>query len=374
MSLSRRSLIQGAGIAAVSLALPPIVATPALAATDPSPAPAGWDFHGQSPSAQSVTPRFSGRIRTMQPYEGKLYLGYGDYGGNSGSQTGLGTDVSYFDPATGAFGIALAAYNTEEINTYRELNGKLYAPGIDPFAGSASCASNHFGEWARAKGIGNAEHVYDMATDPDGALYLSGASGGGIWNIATIWKSTDGGQSWEVWFEEAPEADQYRDGFERIYWLATIGDKLYFRANNGSKTAKPAPMRCYDFKRQRWSTVGDTQRGKGKGKQKAIPVMIGVVHNGSDALSANGLVYFSQLGGLYVFDGKKGSQLARSQVAGMGDDGKVYILNGTGVHRVDGRTVTPVIEQAGLSAGSIAVSGGRVYLGGYNSEVWSRAL
>src|SRR6187200_1278436 len=62
---------------------------------------AGFTLVGLAPDAASMPP--GGRvIRALHGYRGKVYYGYGNYTDNTGTATGRGTNVSYFDPATGS--------------------------------------------------------------------------------------------------------------------------------------------------------------------------------------------------------------------------------------------------------------------------------
>src|SRR5688500_11079232 len=76
--------------------------------------------------AASLQPTVTGKeVRTLFPWNGKLYSGYGDYGANTGP-----IDIYSFSPDSLTFTYEAEA-NTEAIYNYRAINGMLYAPSID---------------------------------------------------------------------------------------------------------------------------------------------------------------------------------------------------------------------------------------------------
>ena len=69
-------------------------------------------------------------LTTLEALNGKMYVGYGDYGANTGP-----INIRAWDPATESFTPSRLTSLTESIWTYRLLNGKLYAPNNDTSAG-----------------------------------------------------------------------------------------------------------------------------------------------------------------------------------------------------------------------------------------------
>ena len=324
--LSRRGLFRTGGLVALAASLP-AVAPGAAWAQEPASASV---FLGTAPDAgdERIRAKYGDRISTLFPHRGMVYYGYGDYSTNSGSQSGLGTNVSCYNPQTAAFEVQLQAYNTEAILVYRELSGSLYTPAIDPHWGNASFASNRSGQWTRAIGISGGEHIYDIAEGIDGELFMCGSAGGGSWTIATVWRSLDGGASWEIFYQEAPEADQYRDGYERFYWMGRIGTKLYVKADNGSSYAQMAPMRVFDLVTRQWATFSE-----GVFFDDGIGSGAGVVGAGNE-------LFFLSYSMVYAFDGKNTRTVGRAGSIGVSDLGEVLLCGSDGARLVQGTAVT----------------------------------
>lgn len=344
VSVSRRNLFRSAGALGALAAIGGLGAGQAAAAPIDGPPTYGGQIPGATwlGTAPDVSdPKISAKVghyvKTLFPHEGKLYYGYGNYDTNSGSGSGLGTNVSRFDPATGQFEVALQGYNTEEINTFRQIGGKLYTPAVDPFAGNASFASNHFGSWARGTGISGGEHIFDVAGGIDGELFMCGSAGGGSRTIATVWRSVDGGATWSVFFQEAPEADQYRDGFERFYWMGRVGNKLYVKADNGVQFAKRAPMRVLDLVTRKWSTpnakkieVGGSMGYAGGPTWRAS--LGDQVRQGSDVLTLGSELYFKEGYYLYAYDGNSMRRVQSVQQMTLSDTGDLVTVSSGQVH------------------------------------------
>lgn len=341
---SRRGLFQLTGGA---LALGALASGGLLQSAHAEAVHAGSTWLGTAPDASDpkIVAKSGHRISTLALHQGLLYYGYGDYGTNSGSQSGLGTNVSAFNPASGEFEVKLPAYNTEQIMVYREWSGKLYTPAIDPHWGSASFASNRKGEWAKARGIGDGEHIYDIAEGPNGELFMCGSSGGGAWTIATIWRSLDGGESWEKWYQEAPEADEYRDGYERFYWMGVLGTKIYVQADNGSKFAKRAPMRAIDMVTKTVSTISTKKMETGwtimwPGGDSARQTVGDIPKSGAGVCAYNGELYFAGGSTVYAFNGGKVRSAGNGHYMSYTDKGDLLVSGQYGATLHQGTTMT----------------------------------
>lgn len=391
---SRRTLLQGAGVLAAS-AVAPMVATPASAAprwrkgkpsrgnTRPPATPVQTvaTLVGSAPSALAVA-NFggAGRLHTLFPYQNKIYYGYGDYGINSGSASGKHTDVAYLNTLTGEWGVDYTAYRTEEINTYRLLGGKLFAPCIDLSDGAPatnSFVSDLTGVWAANGGV-PCEHLFDVCdSSVPGEYFVSGSSGGGSLTGGTVWRSTDYGKSWSEFFTEPSEADAYRDGFERVYWMARLGTKLYFRANNGINREVTAPLRWYDTSNKQWGKLRDSKLARGRRPSSGTPlrsVLGDHVYTASDVLASKSHIYFREWGKIYAFDGRGMTTLSGDLLA-RGSDGEVYVASGSTVSRIAGTSLVPVATVSGLpDIASFTVAGKELYFGTYNSQVWKASL
>lgn len=340
-------------------------------------ATAGWTFHGQSPSALSHTPWSGQFIETVFPYNGRLYLGYGNYDSNSGTASGLGCDVSHYDPASGEFVVDFPGMPTEAIVTYRALGGFLYATNTDPTyrpgdPGYGSFASNRSGTWALGGQALGGEHYYDVRDGVGGELFLAGGGG----NAARLWRSTDGGASWT---QLLADTDSTPDGFERFYWIGRIGDVLYLKANLGSFT-KDQPMRTFSLTRRTWGTVNLKSLDLGLTTGNGQPYVFGGDPGtcGSQFISASNVIYGGMMyAGLCTFTGSKVSQPLGRELATRlipSDTGAVYAATSAGIFRLTGTSATKVDPDGSLPGYSAAVLKGRIYSGGSNAEIWSRPM
>lgn len=126
----------------------------------------------------------------MQTYNGRVYLGHGDFNTNAGP-----IPVVYYDPSAGKF-ITQYTVNEEEINQYKVLNGKLYIPGTDAredwsYGNFYTLEDND--QWAANRTIPNANHVYDLAYY-NGRLYAATGTTKPGWG--EVLASDDMGKTW----------------------------------------------------------------------------------------------------------------------------------------------------------------------------------
>jgi hypothetical protein len=376
-TLPRRQFLALAGAAAATTA----VAAPAASAFGATAVMPGCTFLGQAPDALAVSGSYGDALRTLVPYQGRVYYGYGNYQYNTGSTSGSGTNLSYFDPATRSFGVAYSSYRTEEVNTVRLLGGRMFVPNVDPSSGAPAANSfltNRTGQFAVPGGV-PAVHVFDVcdSTVP-GEYFIAGTPAD---QGATVWRTGDFGASWTVFHVET---DSSVDGYERQYWLARIGSKLLMRAHSGTKQGTVPPMRIFDLGTRAWSTVSNKTIALGRtiwfngDSANGYPELLGdECLKGSDVQVAGGTAYF-RCGGLYAFNGSKMTDLrVRATDICVSDRGVLYALANTGIHQVVGTTVTKLATPAGIDFStvcSIAVVGNTVYLGGLHAELWSLPL
>jgi hypothetical protein len=290
-------------------------------------------------------PTSSGKtIRSLTMDNGKFYVGYGDYAQNSGP-----TKVSTFDPVTRTFAESGLTAPTEEITTFRKINGKMYAPWTDP-TGSATAnqgfSTNASGTWTN-EFKAPAEHVYDVASLNGSDLWMVGSAknvedgkGG-----AAAYRSIDGGASWSL---VAKDTSVTETGYERYYWAAALNGKMYMQAHdtdgallrifNGTSWSSMAVKPCH--------TV----------EARAVEVFKGKI------------ICTNYTRGVVAFDGVKSTTVLTTGNWNVLDfdipgDGYIYALSRGGVYRsADGLSwtgLTTVPEYAW----SIGVYNGTIYLG-----------
>lgn len=370
--ITRRTLLAMTG-GGVALAAFGTASNTAHAETFPliSPGPE-WTLLGQAPDALALNPWSGQGIRTMFLDGGRIYYGYGDYGTNPGTASGKGINVSYFDLASQSFQVAMVGYATEEINTFRRIGASLAVPSVDPALRTASCATS-VGGWHEATGIPSAEHVFDVArglTDQD--LFICGSANVGGVSSATIWRSLDGGKSWNLFFQE-PETSGYQDGYERFYWMARVGNYLYVRADLGTKVLRAAPMRRYDLSTARWTTMGAT--GLKLPNTTYFTLAQQGVRQASDVQVVGSNIYFGMYDYLYMYNGKATKALTTAaggyRKMAFGSDGNLYATIDTGVYRVSGTTLTKV---ATGSCYTPIVVNGMIYTSGNQGALYRKAL
>lgn len=351
---SVRPLLTAIGVTATTLGcVAALAAAPAQAAKPAPPAPTGplptyaTSVVGVSPAALAKPTESGKTIRSLTMDNGKFYIGHGDYIENSGP-----TKVTTFDPVTRTFADTGLTAPTEEITTFRRINGKLYAPWTDPtgsYSAKQGYSTNAGGTWTNEYKA-PAEHIYDIATlngsdlwMVGSAKYLPSTKGG-----AAAYRSTDGGSTWTM---VAQDTSPTEGGYERYYWAAALGGKMYMQAED---VYGGAPLRVFNGKS--WSTVRDLTPCSAV-ESRAVEVF------------NNKILCPHYAKGLVAFDGRKATtvlpQFGNGNVRDFDvpGDGFIYALSGEGIYRsADGMSWTGIAKTPDL-AWSIGVHNGTVYLG-----------
>lgn len=136
---------------------------------------------------------FAENVWDMQVYNGRIYLGHGDYNANAGP-----IPVIYFNPTENKF-VTQFTVQEEEIQQYKVLNGQLLIPGTD--AREDSTLGNFYtldtsnDQWVKHRTIPNADHVFDMAYF-DGQLYAATGTNKACWGEVLV--SKDFGNTWQT--------------------------------------------------------------------------------------------------------------------------------------------------------------------------------
>jgi len=180
----------------------------------PSDRPAtSWQWLGVHPQAIEQPTEVGKTLRTLCPWRGQLYLGYGDYQDNTGPIA-----ITAWDPTTRNFETKHAS-DTEAIYTLRAIGDALYAPATDRRAHADYAVGP---PWHDVQALHTA-HASDMASLGGDDLWLVGSSEGrddhpDEWR-ATAWHSIDRGAHWTIGHQ--------RPGNGRYYFAATFRGALY---------------------------------------------------------------------------------------------------------------------------------------------------
>lgn len=173
-------------------------------------------------------------ISALQAFDGKLYLGHGDWGLNSGP-----TDVWCYDLKTKEF-VNQGRIEDEAADHYRVINGRLYVPGTDPqedwSLGNFYRLEN--GAWVKHRTLPGAIHSFDIVGVGD-TLFATVSRL--IEQPQCLMVSEDDGKTWKI-HEIPPDTNippdtglQQRllmiDGNVYVPCIAKSGDLKVFRFN-----------------------------------------------------------------------------------------------------------------------------------------------
>lgn len=297
------------------------------------------------PQAVSQSTNFGKRIHTLQVFEGQIYSGYGDYDANTGP-----IHINPFNPATNTFSGSVLSVPTEQIGVFRNINGKLYAPLIDPNCG-LNCPDIYASGTPWVNSVGpSVWHVYDMATLDGNDLWIAGSADEPFAG-AHIWRSTDDGVTWNV---VQSDTQNPTTGFERYYWLASLNGKMYAQAS----AIPDAPVRIFDG--TSWTT-GTTEF--------LAPHSMGIT---KVQVFADKII--TRKNGLSAFDGTNIQTISgfSSGVKDIYKDGdNLYVLrNNNTLTRTTDLVSWQELGTVPVAALSVAVHEGYVYLGGTDSNIY----
>ncbi len=316
--------------------------------------PASFEALPDHPHAATQPTDRGRRIGALHGWRGRLYSGYGDYGANTGP-----IHISPFDPSSGLFEDVLLS-DTEAIENFRAIRGRLYAPAID----RRRKADYAVGEpWQDVSSLGTT-HAFDVTTLDGADLWLVGSLG----YQAAAWRSTDDGAHWQVARREQPASGIDGD-FARFYFAGTLAGRLYLQATDYRGGPNP---RSKVFDGSAWSDGPNLLLEHGTGWR---PVEF-----------AGRMVYQSweQAGWLLAFDGKTVRQAVTWPVFDLDVAGPwLYAL--AGAFGAQGAHAGLVVRTADLAtwsrlttpppedSRSLAVLGDTVYLGGLDAHLYRLA-
>ncbi|MCO4763345.1 MAG: hypothetical protein KC502_17645 [Myxococcales bacterium] len=160
------------------------------------------DFHAAA-EKKLVGKKYKTGIHDLMPYDGKLYVGYGDADLNLGQVFGI-TMRAFTDPAKTTT-VDESTSAEEQIDRYRRLGDELWIAGID--ATEDAWLGNVYrsisgGKWTKHRTVPGGVHVHDVARH-NGALWGVGSGatpeqwkGGDIY--AHLWRSIDDGATMAI--------------------------------------------------------------------------------------------------------------------------------------------------------------------------------
>ena len=298
-------------------------------------------------------------IKTLDRYQSSIYAGYGDWGCNTGP-----IRMCRLTPPSNNF-VCEFTFNTEAVESYRALNGDLFAVGADPMGPvNAHYAVRKNGSWSQKAGTSIAgfspPHHFDMSYYA-GSLWFSSQQynpakqiGTGPYDgqFATLYKSTNGGSSWTIGLE-MPIA-----GFSRFQFGGVYNNKLYVQpqyGNGGGPLSQFHYSKVYDG--SSWSNGPDLLPfGLGK-KARAFSNALLMIQN--DHMTA--------------FNGTTTSAISPPVTDYTTDSGYLYILRTTDkkVYRTDKTDGSGylLVDQAPSNADSIEVLNNVLYAGTTNSQI-----
>lgn len=145
----------------------------------------GNPFKKRFPDA---TPQvFARNVRDMFLYQGRIYLGSGDYWTNTGP-----ADIYSFAPGGKDFLLEYQAPD-EMVSSFYDFEGKLVVPGNDPMESwdLGNIYIKEKGQWRKVRSIPNGLHCFELACFAGGLYAIVGTDGG-----SKVLESKDWGATW----------------------------------------------------------------------------------------------------------------------------------------------------------------------------------
>lgn len=134
----------------------------------------------------------------VEAYDGKIYIGCGNYDSNAGSNVG-DLPVYSYNPTTKSWTKEYTVHD-EQISRFFDEWGNLYVAGMDPGSGAGENGNYYYkkdGKWATNSSVYRGIHMFDMLFLNDGKTVFAGL-GTNTGVQPYISKSTDGGKTWNL--------------------------------------------------------------------------------------------------------------------------------------------------------------------------------
>jgi hypothetical protein len=313
--------------------------------------PVGWVDLGEQTTIDAVSTAEGRIIASLTEWNGRIYLGYGDYQNNQPSAV----NILSWNTATGAYASSLGTLGTNAAYDWRVIDDELWMVAND----MASGTHQHYGVIDASHGYTdvnpgsqtNGHHLFD-AIYFSGAPFVCGAGYiDGSCSTGSVWRY--GGSSWSQVDTITPGTCN-STGY-RTYGLFVIGSTLY---------AKPWAGTI------RTTTDGTSwSNGSGMSSSQCIhPVSVdgGVVYRTGHGPFTSALKYYN---------GSSETTLESSGVISheKGPDDLLYYLKGTSIYVSDdddGDSYTELLDDAPTGASSLCVTADAIYVGTDDSHLW----
>ena len=298
-----------------------------------------YELLGTHPQANAQATAVGKTLHKLQPFDNKIYVGYGDAAANTGP-----VELNPFDLDSEAFTGSELQIPSEEINKFRIIGGKLLTPMIDK-RGCLVCANGY----AEGPPFANrtpvsAVHIFDVNTLNGTDRWLVGSSDQSV-DGAHVWRSENGVDNWEV---VQAETNDFINGSEQYRWIEVLNGKIYMQAGDVvDESWQQAPVRIFDG--ENWTT----------GTNEIISL------NNKTIVFDNKII--STTSGLSAFDGETFGEVTSFPGAAqdMYVDGEyLYVLRTNATltrtnNLEDWQELGPTVN----NASSVAVYDSRVYIG-----------
>lgn len=330
-------------------------------------APGSWEDLGAPSDISGLTDAEAKTISGVQEFNGRVYIGYGDY--DSNIPVG-GTKILYWDVNTEAFvdsGEVLTGYGT----TMRLMDDELWMLVNDMAVGTHmsyftidsthTITERNFG--SQIMGY----HLLDALYDPDtGAKLLCGAgyedadsSNGGLWR----WNGTG-------WTQELDVLGGTETSGYRIYTMMKSAGYIWakshlastYRSNDGGDT---------------WSTIGIALPGEAAGAIN-LPGGNALCRSGHWPPAKDSSVWRLKgdtASAAVVFNAFDGNGIANTALA-LSPDGRGYGVFDDGTLRMfhpDGATLITIADDLPTNVSALCVTTDMIYIGTFDSHIWRRA-
>jgi alpha-tubulin suppressor-like RCC1 family protein len=309
-------------------------------------------IHPEASTLRNVTAR---TLSALEPWNGKLYAGYGDYDHEWSPLKGVWT----FDPETRNFtkvwtsgGLALPHF--------RPIRGGLYVPWHDSLMGGLGGRGIIEGGVEQWRNVpGSALHLYDVATLDGNDLWFAGTS-----SSACLWRSLDDGQTWQsISFSNSG----WTPGsfMEACMFLGVYKGKLYVQTSYEGWLGQPSRV----FNGTTWSTGPN--------------LVAGIASGFRPTTFADKMIYLGQqswyledpssrpMRNLKAFDGTTAAIVQVGVFDYRVADGKLYTLGLDSVIRsTTNLSSWTVVATAPSTSRCLGILNGKLYVGTNDSKIY----